>query len=287
MVVIAIIGVLSAIVLPAASMLERAADMTDEIAIGRRTTQAWRNWSIDHNGTLLPGQLAMDEALSPHEAPTHVNGVSIPEIARRRWLWRLHAYLDNPNQTLWGGAQSTWRSQVMDGAGDPTTRLYVASLHPTFGMNAEWIGGRQSNESDSWALTQFMQSQDPLATPLFATSLSHLKRPADLVLFASAHGQDTASGGQPIEGWWRIEPPFRPGASGGQTSWETTDSGGFQTPTGTSDPAASGFVSARHSGKTVVASPDGSVKAEAFDRLADMQRWADGAWSQDWSPPLP
>ena len=287
MVVVAIIGLLTAIVIPAASLMQGAAHATDEVAIARRTTHAWQAWSTDHDGRLLPGQVALDVPLSPSDSPTQVNGVTIPEIARRRWLWRLHSYFDNPNQTLWGGSQQSWRAHVMDGAGDPTTRLYVASLHPTMGMNAEWIGGRQSNESDTWSLTQFMQMQDPLATPLFAESLAQLKRPADLVLFASARGQDTASGGQHIEGWWRIEPPFRPGASGGQASWDTTDSGGFTVPDMASDPAASGFVSARHNGRTVVASPDGSVKVESFDRLGDMSRWADAAWSWDWSPQLP
>jgi len=287
MVVVAIIGVLGALVIPAASVMQSAAHATDELAVGRRTTQAWRTWSTDHEGRLLPGQVALDVDLSPSESPTQMNGVAIPEIARHRWLWRLHAYFDNPNQTLWGGAQQSWRAQVMDGEGDPTTQLYVASLHPTLGMNAEWIGGRQSNESDTWSLTQFMQMQDPLAKPLFVDSLSQLKRPADLVLFASARGQDTASGGQHIEGWWRVEPPFRPGAAGGQPSWQTTDSGGFAIPNTASDPSSSGFVSARHKGQTVVASPDGSVTAESFDRLGDMRRWADAAWSWDWSPQLP
>lgn len=287
LVVVAAVGVLTAIVVPAASTIQGAAKAADELSVARRTVHAWRNWSTDREGRLLPGQLGLDVDLPPGEAPAQINGIEIPEIARRRWLWRLHDYFDDPVQTLWGGSQRTWRQQVMDGGGDPTTQLYVASLHPTLGMNAEWIGGRQSNESDTWSLTQFAQSIDPLSRPLFAQSLAQLRRPADLVLFASARGQDSASGGQPIEGWWRIEPPWRPGAEGGQISWATTDSGGFATPDATSEPSASGFVSARHNGRTTVAAPDGSVRVEAFDRLGDMRRWADRATSVDWSPALP
>ncbi|MCH2136537.1 MAG: type II secretion system GspH family protein [Phycisphaerales bacterium] len=287
LVVIAMVGVLTAIVVPAATSLQGTAQMADELSIARRTTQAWRNWSMDHAGRLLPGQVELSEDLPPSEAPVQINGVNIPEIARRRWLWRLHSYFDDPVQTLWGGSQRSWREQVMEGSGDPTTKLYVATLHPTLGLNAEWIGGRQSGDSDTWSLTQYGQSVDPLTPPVFADALSQLRRPADLVLFASARGQADASGGQTIEGWWRVEPPYRPGVESGQVSWATTEAGGFIVPGPEDAPADSGFVSARHDGRTVIARPDGSVKAESFDRLGDMRRWAPDATTSEWSPTLP
>jgi len=284
LIVIAMIGILTAIVVPAASSLQGAANATTELAAARRTTQAWRNWSIDHNGRLIASQLEPSAPLPPNVAPTHHNGTLIPDIARRRWLWRLWDYFEDPVQTIWAGGQRRWWDSVMDGPGDMTTKLYVATLHPCLGLNGEWLGGRQSNDSDTWTLSQYMRSQDELAVPLFTETLAQLKRPADLTLFASARGSDTASGGQPIEGWWRIEPPYRPGMDQGQLNWTTDDSGAFVTPTATSQPSDAGFVSARHGGRSVIAAPDGSARVEHFGRLGDMRRWADPALSHNWSP---
>ncbi|MCH2138363.1 MAG: type II secretion system GspH family protein [Phycisphaerales bacterium] len=284
LVVISMIGILTAIIVPAASSLQQAADATTSIAAARRTTQAWRSWSTDREGRLMCSQLDSGTPLSASEAPTHHGGAEIPDIARRRWLWRLYAYLEDPVQTIWSGGQRTWWDAVMDGGGDMSSKLYVATLHPSMGLNGEWIGGRHSGESDTFALTQYMQSQDPLATPLYAETLAQLRNPAKLVLFASARGADNASGGQPIEGWWRIEPPYRPGVGEGQPSWTQTDSGGFAVPDTSTDPGHSGFVSARHGGRTVTAAPDGSARLEKFEQLGDMRRWANEAVSPTWSP---
>ena len=286
MVVVAVVGVLAAIVVPAASSLQRAANTTTECSAARRTVQAWRGWSLDHDGTLLSSQIDSGTELGPNDAPTHYMGAAIPDIARRRWLWRLYDYFDDPIHTIWAGHQQAWWDSIMDGAGDMSSKVYAATLHPLLGLNGEWLGSRQSNDSDTWALTQFLQSQDELATPLYTQTLSQLRRPADLVLFASARGADAATGSQPIEGWWRIEPPYRPGVSAGQVSWAQDDSGGWLVPDTNSDPAESGFLSARHGGKVVVGSPDGSTKAQVFDQLGDMRRWADRATTHDWSPPL-
>ena len=287
MVVVAVIGMLTAIVVPAATSMQRSAEAATELSSARRMTTAWLSWSTDHNGQLLESQLEAGADLPAGSAPTHHNGTAIPDMARRRWLWRLYDHLDDPVSTLWSGAQRHWWDTVMDGSGDMSTKLYTASLHPTFGINGEWIGGRQSNDSDTWTLTQYLQSQDALATPLFAEAIAQLKRPADLVLFASARGTDTTSGGQPVEGWWRIEPPYKPGADTGQANWAQDDDGSFMTPTDTSEPADAGFVSARHGGRTVTAAPDGSVHTEPFQQLPDMRRWADGAWAVNWTPQLP
>lgn len=289
MVVVVILGGLLALVIPAAQSLSVGAQAAAEQSSARQVVSAWRSWSFAHDGRLLPGRHdeGVSGALPATESPVIYNGQPVADESRVRWLWRLVPYLDDPERALWAGAHRDFYRNAIT---SDTTGFYTATLHPSFGINAEWLGGMQSNDSDTWTLSQFIQSQDDGARPLFAETISRLKRPAELVAFASSRGlhSDSHGGsGRPVEGWWRLSSPYRITGSGSEAAWARDDNGNWVVPDEASDPASSGFVSARHGGKVVVAAPDGAVHREAFEELTDMLRWSDDATHRDWAPALP
>ena len=289
MVVIAIIGLLTAIILPGARSLSRSAGTTVERSAARSMIGAWRSWSFDHAGRVLPGQLEAGVPLPGSESPMTWNGTPIPDIARRRWLWRLVSYLDDPVASLWVNDQRTFWENALANSTNQSEAVYLATLHPSLGMNTDWLGGRQSDACDVWTLEQYIASQDPGASPLCADTIASIRRPADLVAFASARGRRNGDASADVlEGYWRLNTPFAPSAQGPTPQWETTDTGNFVVPKAGTDPeSVGGFLSPRHNGRVLVAAPDGHVGLESFEALGSMRRWADPATEPHWAPALP
>jgi prepilin-type N-terminal cleavage/methylation domain-containing protein len=289
LVVIAVLGILAGIILPAMDSLSSAAYTTHERAAARGLIAGWRQWSLDHSGHLLPGQLDAAAPLPASESPVVFNGTSIPDIARRRWIWRLIPYLDDPVASLWVNDQRGFWEAAIQGASDPATGVYLTTLHPSFGLNTDFLGGRQSDACDTWTLWQFIQSQDDGAAPPFADGLARIRRPADLIAFASSRGpfQD-GTAVQTIEGYWRLAPPWKPALGGSTPRWDTTEDGRFVYPEpGTAPETTGGFLSQRHDGRIVVAAPDGHVHLQPFEAMGNMRRWADAATGPNWAPSLP
>ncbi|MCP4837986.1 MAG: type II secretion system protein [Planctomycetes bacterium] len=293
MVVVGILGVLAGIILPAANLLSQAADTTQERGGARSVVAAWRNWSTDHSGRLLPGQLENSAPLPGSESPLFWNGTPIPDIARRRWIWRLTPYLDDPGHMLWAGSQQQFWENTIANAADQSNAVYVTTLHPSFGLNTDYLGGRQSASCDTWALSEYVQSQDDGARPFYAESLSQLRQPARLIAFASSRGPDPHQGNDDeneptIEGYWRLSPPWKPASGGSAPRWVVSSNGTFQNPDpGTSPENTGGFLSTRHNERCLVAAPDGHVAMHPFGAMGDMQRWADAATNSEWAPSLP
>jgi len=243
---------------------------------------------VDHRGALLPGQTESGTPLSPSEAPVVWNGVDIPDIARRRWIWRLLAWMDSPSTSLWTGDQTAFWENTIANAADAGDGVYVTTLHPSFGLNTDFLGGRHTPASDTWALSEYVRSTDEGARPFYSDALARIRRPAKLIAFASSRGryQDDAAS-RIVEGYWRLEAPWKPAAGGSAPRWET-ENGAFVTPTSMNEPgSAGGFLSPRHSGRCVVAAPDGHVSMQPFEALGSMQRWADAATGPHWAPSLP
>ncbi len=290
MVVVTIVGVLAAIVVPAATSVSAAAHTARERAAARGLVAGWRQWSLEHDGRLMPGQTDLATPLPSHESPQVWNGTEIPEIARRRWIWRLAGYLDDAPSTLWVNDQDSFHENAIANAADPADGVYLATLHPSLGLNTDFLGGRQSNACDTWTLTEYIRSQDEGARPLFSESLARIRRPAELIAFASSRGPFQDSGAERIiEGFWRLTPPWKPAVGGSAPRWQRTEHDTFQMPTGQDDPeSVGGFISARHAGgKVVIAAPDGHVAVEPFESLGSMRRWSDDATRPEWAPSLP
>jgi prepilin-type N-terminal cleavage/methylation domain-containing protein len=289
MVVLAILGVLVSILIPAARGLSQSTATAHERSAARGIVGAWRTWSTDHAGALLPGQVESGEPLPGSESPLVWNGTPIPDIARRRWIWRLIPYLEDPGNIMWAGAQRQFWENAIANAADQAEGVYITTLHPSFGLNTDYLGGRHSASSDTWTLSEYVRSQDEGARPFYAESLSRLRQPAKLIAFASSRGVYHDNDAERIvEGFWRLTPPWKPAASGSAPRWSVTADGMFEHPEpGTPPETTGGFLSIRHGGQAIIASPDGHVSLQPFEALSDMQRWSDEASAPDWSPSLP
>ncbi len=289
LVVIAVLGILVGIILPAVNSLSSSASTTHERAAALGLIAGWRQWSLEHSGQLLPGQLDLAAPLPASESPVVFNGTPIPEIARRRWIWQLIPYLDDPVASLWVNDQRGFWERNLQNASDPATGVYLTTLHPSFGLNTDFLGGRQSDACDIWTLTQFIQSQDDGAQPLFSDALARVRRPADLIAFASSRGpfQD-GTAQQTVQGYWRLAPPWKPAAGGSSPRWDITENGRFVSPEPHTDPESTGgFLSPRNGHRIVVAAPDGHVNLQPFEAMGNMRRWADAATGPHWAPSLP
>ena len=167
-----ILAILAALILPAITAVSGAAQTSHERSAARGLVAGWRQWALEHDGRLLPGQLDLSAPLPPSEAPVSWNGTPIPEIARRRWLWRLMPYLADPEAMLWVNDQDAFHENAIANAPNPADGVYLATLHPSFGLNADFLGGRQSNACDTWTLSQYILSQDEGARPLYTDTFA-------------------------------------------------------------------------------------------------------------------
>ncbi|MDG2424206.1 MAG: type II secretion system protein [Phycisphaerales bacterium] len=276
MIVIIILGLLTAISLPIMSNLEAEGRAVQELSGARSTVAAWREYAVDRDGELLKGYYPDSQ---PSEEPLYdFDGNLIAAgPSQQRWLWRLAPYLENPKETLYPKALEEVRREFID----VPDHQYVATIHPAFGLNSEWVGGLGEDLSNAlYAIYEYSE----LSSCPWMRRLSDVRHTSKLMVFASSRFGNTESGAPGgvmpgiVEGFHRIESPFHP--SNGNR-WGT-DSEGNTLATMTNDPADHGFVSARHNGKVVTAMVDGSTSLEPLGKLSDMRRWADLAWKRDW-----
>ena len=122
-----ILAILAAFILPAITAVSGAAQTTHERSAARGLVAGWRQWALEHDGRLLPGQLDLSVPLPPSEAPVSWNGTPIPEIARRRWLWRLVPYLADPEAMLWVNDQDAFHENAIANAPTSSDSLQAAA----------------------------------------------------------------------------------------------------------------------------------------------------------------
>jgi prepilin-type processing-associated H-X9-DG protein len=94
------------------------------------------------------------------------------------------------------------------------------------------------------------------------------------------------SGSSSVEGYFYTRSPWYLTTG---WRWNTDEEGRPSLSYEQGDPAASGYVSARHDGRVVTAMLDGHTALEPLADLADMRRWSNDATSADWviDPQLP
>ena len=98
MVVIALTGLLLAILVPVLASGERSARATEELNAARHLIRGYVASSEDDKGRLMVGYLSEDQNESDWEGNYDVlgpEGTLLQGPAKRRWTWRLLPYLDN------------------------------------------------------------------------------------------------------------------------------------------------------------------------------------------------
>lgn len=271
LVVIATVGVLMAVIIPTLQSTADQADTTQELAAARQLSQAYLAHATDNEGRLLTGYLSQDPADRDFEERYDVRGpdgtlLSGPE--KRRWTWRLLPYLDDAVDSLF---VNQGRDYIDRFRGDDEF-AYIASVYPSFGLNAEWLGGMKgATYGDLHTLGKFT------GECYYAQRLTDVQRQSEQLLFASSRGPEL-EGPEVVEGYFYLLSPHYH-----TTGWRwNIDESGDQLHETATDPLKNGFVSARHRNRVATTMLDGSTNLETLQDLSDMRRWAPDAWKSDW-----
>ena len=279
MVVIAVMGILVATLIPVLASTFRQAKSTAELQAARQLIRGYNMVSEDNKGKLLVGYLSDDPNEDDYlgdEIILGPDGTPIQGIELQRWTWRLLPYLDGSIDALFVGQGREYIDSVRGTDG----YAYIASVYPSFGLNGEWMGGMKGGTyADLHTLGTFT------GETYYSQRRSEVRRPGQQLVFTSAAGP-MESGSSIVEGFFYTRSPWYL-TSGWR--WNTDEEGRPSLSYEQGDPAASGYVSARHEGRAVTAMLDGHTELEPLADLADMRRWSNDATSADWviDPQLP
>lgn len=192
-VVIAVIGILVAILVPSLFSIKLKAKKTKELNVLKHVITAWTTYSSDHQNKLLPGYLDVsfqehyelawafpDETLIPPAPSYDADYLNVVGP----WPWRLIPYLDENWQQLLFYKQLDWEpfsEQV-------NSHAYEITQTPAFGYNGMYLGGwKLYNESEQRAKTLFgnVKLNDDTRMNVVTSSLAQVNAPSETIAFAS------------------------------------------------------------------------------------------------------
>lgn len=191
-VVIAIIGVLVAILIPALSGVQARSKKLKEINLLSHVIKAWVMYSGEHQDKLLPGYISTDvqkyrklawafedtSLISP--APTYEP--TIPNEVGP-WTWRLLSYLDYDwRSLLFYRDTSEWTSEEI------REHAEVIATEPAFGYNGFYLGGWWNMDGHSGKPTVIfgsVQLTDGRRTNVVSKMSSSIKKPSKQITFCS------------------------------------------------------------------------------------------------------
>lgn len=249
--VVAIVGVLAAILLPALSAVRKQARKAVEITAARQLVTAYHAHAAERRGRLMPGE-ANGYETRILEPVYNLRGQKLNDTIAKRFPWRLVPYL---NRGVEGAILFNESLAEAEGWNDYD---YNVSLLPSLGINATYVGTDKDYRN---------AKGEVIGPGAFRHAIQRFEQahaPGSLIVFASAAGQDDQGGR--THGFWQLAAPYDSAKNG---TW----------PAAPADPAwpVLGQVHLRWSGKAVVAHLDSSVKLLGEPELRDMRRWADSA----------
>ncbi|MGE3107978.1 MAG: type II secretion system protein [Phycisphaerales bacterium] len=265
LVIVAIIGVLIAILLPAMAKAKRCVLRVREMSAAQQLMPAYHAYADDARGKVLPGFVpsSMVNGVSPRQIEVlDETGAPLLGVRAQRYPWRLAPYLNYDFAALYKDQSVLSRYRERD------DYLYIISLSPSLGLNADFVGGKAS--------PGYGFNQTALNTwgAFYVTRIDEPRLPSQLIVFASSRGVDPDSVDlPPIEGYYDVESPYFVGRR-----W--TAEGRFDE---NDAPVATGFVHPRHEGRAVTATIDGHAETLGLSELSDMRRWSNQATRADWS----
>ena len=130
--VVAIIGLLASLLLPALCRAKQKAKQASEFNAGRQLMLAWQFYADEHNDEVLPGYTSLAEAFDDQGHP-------LGSPIRDRYPWRLAPYLANNFRSIYVNESRRFLEDAASRAHDEY--VYRASLYPSLGYNSVFLGG--------------------------------------------------------------------------------------------------------------------------------------------------
>jgi prepilin-type N-terminal cleavage/methylation domain-containing protein/prepilin-type processing-associated H-X9-DG protein len=186
--VIAIVGILAAILIPTVSACRAQSAKTTELSAARQLMVAYHLYASENRGRLLPIQeLGVSGTLNE-------KGVAVSGITGMRWPHRLRPLLgERFRDTLYVNTQAEYYNETV------SNDDYALSIGTSFGLNGVFVGGDPSS----------LIKDSPVR------SVTQADSPAELITFASAHYRTLNE----KAGYWRIAAP--------SSGWPATELNGL------------------------------------------------------------
>ena len=209
MVVIAIIALLVTLVAVSLKAVRGSARRTVSLSALKQIMMAYRSYSDDNRGQLLPGYI--DAELFAEGQPfenlrvTLPGGTPLEADDKQSYVWRLAPYVDNAWEVFYSelrdeGLMAQLEAEYSDGIygpfGDQSSILGGISERPTYGLNSIFVGGDSEHggqvvkDMNPWTPT------DPNVV-IAATRFTQVKNPARLIVFGATAKADTGSNVDP------------------------------------------------------------------------------------------
>lgn len=271
LVVISVIVILLAILLPSLSNARTAARMTRELSVSNQLINAYTQYSNDNRGAVMPGYTTAAMASPPLPGgPPVINvvddkGEQLFGQEARRYPWRILPYMGYVFRGLYDDERILERYQAR------SDFLYVVSLSPSLGINADFVGGK-ADPGFGFNAQAFQRWG-----PFYITRIDGATNPSKLLTFGSARGVDPDGG--TVAGFHTIDSPRLFTQRWTATTFDPASNAGS---TGNLDFRWNG---GKASGRAVTVMLDGHGETLGVTELRDMRRWSDKATGPDWMLP--
>lgn len=311
LVVIAVIGVLVGLILPALSGVQKRGHKAIEMNDIKQIGIAWNLYAQNNNDAALPGYLSIQTQTPPtatirgwgvaYQYPDHTNIPPAPAYLPGNpniagpWTWRLLSYLNYNHDAVHGYAAEV---DVDKFAMAQPAEAQAIAEQPAFGYNGYYIGGYWDQLiSDGSVQRPVYKYYDHCGVAdgtrlLIPTTIAQIKRSSDMVAFCSSTKLAPSSAGQPFYGKLRsdlagahlvspptlaTEPQWRPFAQNPLNAVEVLS-------------AADAYVPLqRFTSASAVLFADGHCDSESYNALFDQRKWivsaSSSTYTHDVCPP--
>lgn len=257
LVVVGIIAILAGLLLPALGKAKSQARKVNEMSSAHQLMLGWAMYADDHGERVLKGYRHF---ASGEELPVDNTGKPVPHPINCRYPWRLAPWLGKSFGAMYANENRPLLEQFQR-MPDPFIGTYAASVFPSLGINATFVGG------DDLELPP-----EPRAFERFGAfcvlKTTDARRPSDLMVFTSARGPFE---GKVVNGFYLVKSPYFMARR-----WSEDFHPG-------DGPEAWGHVHPRFSNRAVASMVDGHVEALDRRELEDMRHWANQADRPDWT----